>query len=82
MKAFFIKCGVFASIVELEGVAELCRVSGEYLSDYMKKKVQIKHDGHCLPRAVFNGFLADHDIYKELYRVAISEIKYNNIYYI
>ena len=55
MKAFCVKCGVFASIQELEGVAELYRVFDGYLSDYMKKRIQIKPDGHCLPRAVFNG---------------------------
>ena len=45
-------CGVFASIQELEGVAEFYRVSDEYLRDYMKKRIQINPDGHCLPRAV------------------------------
>ena len=74
MKAFWVKCGVFASIQELEGVGELCRVSDGYLSDYIKKRIQIKPDGHCLPWAVFNGFkrknglkgfLPDHHNYKE-----------------
>ena len=55
MKSFCVKCGAFASIQELEGVAELYRVSDGYLSDYMKKRIQIKPDSHCLPRAVFNG---------------------------
>ena len=55
MKAFCVKCGVFASIQGLECVAELYRVSDGYLSDYMKKRIQIKPDSHCLPRAVFNG---------------------------
>ena len=85
MKAFCVKCGVFASIQELEGVAELYRVFDGYLSDYMKKRIQIKPDGHCLPRAVFNGlkrkgFWSDHHNYKELFRDAISDIKYNDIY--
>ena len=39
MKAFCITCGVFASIQELEGVAELYGVSDGYLSDYMKKRI-------------------------------------------
>ena len=70
MKSFCVKCGVFASIQELEGVAELYRVSDGYLSDYMRKRIQIKPDGHCLLRAVFNGlktkgFLPDHYNYKE-----------------
>ena len=55
MKAFCVKRGVFAIIQELEGIAELYRVSDGYLSGYMKKRIQIKPDGHCLPRAVFNG---------------------------
>ena len=63
-------CGVFTSIQELEGVAEFYRVSDEYLRDYMKKRIQINPDGHCLPRAVFNGlkrkgFLSDHHNYRE-----------------
>ena len=70
MKAFCLQCGVFASIQELEGVAELYRVSDDYLSDYMNKRIQIKPDGHRLLRAVFNGlktkgFLHDHHNYKE-----------------
>ena len=85
MKAFCVKCGVFASIQELEGVAELYRVLDGYLSDYMKKRMQIQPDGHCLQRAVFNGlkrkgFLPDHYNYKELFRDVISDIKYNDIY--
>ena len=51
----------------------------------MKKRIQIKPDGNCLPRAVFNGlkrkgFLPDHYNYKELFRDAISDIKFNDIY--
>ena len=70
MKAFCVKCGVFASIRELEGVAELYRVSDGYLSDYVNKRIQIMPDDHCLPWAVFNGlkrkgFLPDHRNYKE-----------------
>ena len=70
MKAFCVKRGVFAIIQELEGIAELYRVSDGYLSGYMKKRIQIKPDGHCLPRAVFNGLkrkgsLPDHHNYKE-----------------
>ena len=70
MKSFCVKCGAFASIQELEGVAELYRVLDGYLSDYMRKRIQIKPDGHCLLRAVFNvlktkGFLPDHYNYKE-----------------
>ena len=85
MKAFCVKYGVFASIQGLEGVAELYRISDGYLSDYMKKRIQIKPDGHCLPRAVFNGlkrkgFWSDHHNYKELFRDAIFDIKYNDIY--
>ena len=85
MKAFCVKCGVLASIQELEGVTELYRVLNGYLSDYMKKRKQIKPDGHCLLRAVFNGlkrkgFFPDHYYYKELFRDAISDIKYNDIY--
>ena len=69
MKAFCVKRGVFASIQELEVVAELYGVSDGYLSDYRKKRIQIKPDGHCLPRAVFNiskrkGFLPDHTVTK------------------
>ena len=83
MKAFGVKCGVLASIQELEGVAELYRVLDGYLSDYMKKGIQIKPDGHCLRTAVFNGlkrkdFLPDHYNNKELFRDAIYEI--NDIY--
>ena len=70
MKAFYVTCGVFASIQEPEGVAELYRVSDGYLSDYVNKRIQIKPDGHCLLRAVSNGlktkgFLPDHYNYKE-----------------
>ena len=70
MKAFRVKCGVFASIQELEGVAELYGVSDRYLRDYIKKRIQIKSDVHCLLRTVFNGlkrkgFLSDHHNYKE-----------------
>ena len=85
MKAFCVKCGVFASIQELEGGAESYRVLDGYLSDYMKMRIQTKPDGHCLPRAVFNGlkrkgFLPDYHNYKELFRDAISDIKYSDIY--
>ena len=80
MKAFCVKCSVFASIQELDGVAELCRVLDGYLSDHMKKRIQIKPDGHCLLWAIFNGlkrkgFLPNHHTYKELFRDAISDIK-------
>ena len=44
MKAFWVKCGVFASIQELEGVGELCRVSDGYLSDYIKNCVEYQMD--------------------------------------
>ena len=51
----------------------------------MKKRIQIKPNGYCLPSAVFNGlkrkgFLPDQYNYKELFRNAISGIKYNDIY--
>ena len=69
MKAFRVNCGVFANIQELEGVAELYGVSDRYLSDYIKKRIQIQPDGHCFLRTVFNGlkrkgFLPHHN-YKE-----------------
>ena len=79
MKAFCVKCGLFESIQELQGVAELYRVLDGYLSDYLKNRTQIKPDGHCLPRVVFNGlkikdFLPNHYNYKELFRDAILTI--------
>ena len=79
MKAFCVKCGLFASIQELHGVAELYRVLDGYLSDYLKNRIEIKPDGHCLPRVVFDGlkikgFLPNHYNYKELFRDAILTI--------
>ena len=51
----------------------------------MKKREQIKPDGHCLLRAVCNelkrkGFLPDYYNYKELFRDSICDNKYNDIY--
>ena len=85
MKAFCVKCGLFASIQELQGVAELYRPLDGYLSDYLKNKIQIKPDGHCLPRVVFNGlkikgFLPNHYNYKELFRDAILTKNYTVLF--
>ena len=48
MKAFCVKYDVFASIRELEGVAELYRVSDGYLSDYKLCPMIIAYRGQYL----------------------------------
>ena len=55
------------------------------LSNFLKKRIIIKPDGHCSPRAVFNGikrkgFLAGYSNYKQLLREAIFDITYNDLY--
>ena len=56
-----------------------------YLSVLGKKRLQIKADGHCLPRAVFTGMKKKHLLpkylsYKQIFREAIKEINMTDKY--
>ena len=52
---------------------------------FLKTRISIKPDGHCLSRAVFNGikrkrFLVGYSSYKQLLREAIFDLTYNDLY--
>ena len=52
---------------------------------FLKTRISIKPDGHCLSRAVFNGikrkrFLVGYSSYKQLLREASFDLTYNDLY--
>ena len=69
-KMWDVKCGTHKSVND---------VLDEYPSNFLKKRISIKPDGHCLPRAVFNGikrkgFLVGYSNYKQLLRHTYNDL--------
>ena len=83
--SFCLKCGIHKSITDSRQLSKLCDVLDEHLNNFLKKRISIKPDGYCLPRAVFNGikrngFLVGYSNYKLLLREAIFGITFNDLY--
>ena len=79
------RCGVNASIQNSVNLQTKYNTMDIYLSVLGKKQLQIKADGHCLPRAVFTGMkrknlLPNYLSYKQIFREAIKEIKMTDKY--
>ena len=80
-----LKCGIHKSIIDPVHLTKLYDVLDEYLKKILKKRISIKLDGYCLPRAVFNGikrkgFLFGYSSYKQLLQEAIFDITFNDLY--
>ena len=85
MNPFCLRCGVNASIQNSVNLQTKYNTMDTYLSVLGKKQLQIKADGHCLPRAVFTGMkrknlLPNYLSYKQIFREAIKEIKMTDKY--
>ena len=85
LSPFCLKCRTHKSITELLRLPKLYDVLDEYLNNFLKERISIKPDSHCLPQAVFNGikrkgFLVGYSNYKQLFREAIFDITYNDLY--
>ena len=55
MNPFCLECEVDASIQNSVNSQTKYNTIDTYLSVLRKKRLQIKADGHCLPRSVFTG---------------------------
>ena len=80
MNPFCLKCGVNATIQSSVNLQTKFNTMDTYLSVLGDNRLQIKADGHCLPRAVFAGMkkknvLPNYLSYKQVFREAIKEMK-------
>ena len=85
MNPFCLRFGVNASIQNSVNLQTKYNTMDTYLSVLGKKRLQIKADGHCLPRAVFTGMkkknlLPKYLSYKQIFREAIKEINMTDKY--
>ena len=76
---YYVKCGTHKSVTDSIHLSKLYDVLDEYPSNFLKKRISIKPDGHCLPRAVFNGikrkgFLVGYSNYKQLLRHTYNDL--------
>ena len=84
MRPFCLICGVKNSILESNNLRRQYQILDDYLNNLLKKRILIKPDGHCLPRAVFNemnrkNLLPQYSNYKELFRKASFANAHNEI---
>ncbi|XP_066936070.1 uncharacterized protein [Clytia hemisphaerica] len=80
MKPFCIKCGIAESIQNNEDLRKRYKLLDDHYESLGKRRIVVKPDGHCLPRAVFSSLkrvnlLPDINSYKELLHQAIKEVK-------
>ena len=80
MNPFCLKCGVNGTIQNSVNLQTKFNTIDTYLSVPGENRLQIKADGHCLPRAVFAGMkkknlLPNYLSYKQVFLEAIKEIK-------
>ena len=85
MNPFCLTYGVNASIQNSLNLQTKYNTMDTYLSVLGKKRLQIKADGHCLPRTVFTGMkkknlLPKYLSYKQIFREAIKEINMTDKY--
>ena len=82
MKLFCVQCGVAESVKTDAEVKRAYEDMDTYLKFLRKKRIQVKGDGHCLPRAVFRGakhhnLLPEYVKYSSLLKEAVDQIKLN-----
>ena len=53
MKPFCLTCGVFASIKSQEDLVKKYQILDCQLESVQKRRMPVKPDGHCLPKAIF-----------------------------
>ena len=76
------ECGRLASLETSEQILNDTRKMDSYVHAAGKTRVNIKRDGHCLPRAVFRGakeqdLIAEHITYLSLFKASVKYIKDN-----
>ena len=55
MKLFYVQYGVVDNVKTDAEVKRAYEDMDTYLNFLRKERIQVKGDGHCLPRAVFRG---------------------------
>ena len=80
MRANCVRCGVLESIKSDLELREQYDSMDAYLKSSRKKRISVRGDGHCLPRAVFRGaksinFIPNLITYSALLKAAANKIK-------
>ena len=80
MKPFCVKCGIAESIQTNDDLVKRYKILDDHYKILGKRRITVKGDGHCLPRAVFSSLkrknlLPDISSYKELLQQAVNEVK-------